>query len=161
MMQFDNVYDDAKRAEAYAKLEFPGTYYLAYRDLPEIISEHIRGRKALDFGCSTGRSTRFLQKLGFNATGVDIADDMIKKATEIDPKGEYRLVKDEDLSQFKNDTYDLFHFVAFLFLSLTEYCSIFMSDSSITSIIFISLPSDFPRASISGSRGNSSAAVKR
>ena len=107
MMQFDNVYDDAKRAEAYAKLEFPGTYYLAYRDLPEIISEHIRGRKALDFGCGTGRSTRFLQKLGFNATGVDIADDMIKKATEIDPKGNYLLVKDEDLSQFKNNSYDL------------------------------------------------------
>lgn len=107
MMQFDNVYDDAKRAEAYAKLEFPGTYYLAYRDLPEIISEHIRGRKALDFGCGTGRSTRFLQKLGFNATGVDIADDMIKKAKEIDPKVNYCLVKDEDLSQFKNETYDL------------------------------------------------------
>ena len=107
MMQFDNVYDDAKRAEAYAKLEFPGTYYLAYRDLPGIISEHVKGRKALDFGCGTGRSTRFLQKLGFEATGVDIADDMIKKATEIDPKGDYHLVKDEDLSQFKNDTYDL------------------------------------------------------
>jgi ubiquinone/menaquinone biosynthesis C-methylase UbiE len=107
MMQFDNVYDDAKRAEAYAKLEFPGTYYLAYRDLPEIISEHVKGRKAIDFGCGTGRSTRFLQKLGFEATGVDIADDMIKKATEIDPKGDYCLVKDEDLSRFKNDTYDL------------------------------------------------------
>jgi hypothetical protein len=37
-MEFTNVYDDAERAEAYAKLEFPGTYYLAYRDLPEIIS---------------------------------------------------------------------------------------------------------------------------
>ena len=36
-MEFTNVYDDAERAEAYAKLEFPGTYYLAYRDLPEII----------------------------------------------------------------------------------------------------------------------------
>ena len=26
-MDFSNVYEDAKRAEAYAKLEFPGTYY--------------------------------------------------------------------------------------------------------------------------------------
>lgn len=61
-MAFSNSYKDAKRAEAYAKLEFPSTYYLAYRDLPKIISEHVKGREALDFGCGTGRLTRFLQK---------------------------------------------------------------------------------------------------
>ena len=31
---FSNVYADAERAASYADLEFPGTYYLAYRDLP-------------------------------------------------------------------------------------------------------------------------------
>lgn len=106
-MEFSNVYEDAKRAEAYSKLEFPGTYYLAYRDLPEIISEHVKGRKAIDFGCGTGRSTRFLKKLGVNVVGVDIAEDMIKKARELDPKGDYRLIKDGDFSQFKNNAYDL------------------------------------------------------
>ncbi len=106
-MEFSNVYEDAKRAEAYAKLEFPGTYYLAYRDIPEIIFEHVKGRNAIDFGCGTGRSTRFLQKLGFNTVGVDIAEDMIKKAREIDPKGDYRLVKEGNLSQFKDNTCDL------------------------------------------------------
>lgn len=106
-MGFSNVYDDAQRAEAYAKLEFPGTYYLAYRDLPEIIFEHVKGRKAIDFGCGTGRSTRFLQKLGFDAVGVDIADDMIKKARQIDPEGNYRLIKDGDFSQFDQGACDL------------------------------------------------------
>jgi ubiquinone/menaquinone biosynthesis C-methylase UbiE len=106
-MEFSNSYEDAKRAEAYAKLEFPGTYYLAYRDLPKIIFEHVKGRKAIDFGCGTGRSTRFLQKLGFNVVGVDIAEDMLKKARELDPKGDYRLVEDGDLSQFKDNAYDL------------------------------------------------------
>jgi SAM-dependent methyltransferase len=106
-MEFENVYEDAKRAEAYARLEFPGTYYLAYRDLPEIISEYVKGRKAVDFGCGTGRSTRFLQKIGFNAVGIDIAEDMIKKAREIDPKGDYRLIQGGDFSQFEKGTYDL------------------------------------------------------
>jgi len=106
-MEFANVYDDAKRAEAYAKLEFPGTYYLAYRDLPEIIFKHVKGRKAIDFGCGTGRSTRFLQKIRFDAVGVDIAEDMIKQARQIDPEGDYRLIKDGDFSRFEEGAYDL------------------------------------------------------
>jgi ubiquinone/menaquinone biosynthesis C-methylase UbiE len=106
-MDFSNTYEDAKYAEAYAKLEFHNTYYLAYRDLPELIFEHVKGRKAIDFGCGTGRSTRFLQKLGFEAIGIDISEDMIQKAREIDPKGDYRLIKDGDFSQLKENTYDL------------------------------------------------------
>ncbi len=106
-MQLDNVYEDAQRAEAYAKLEFPGTYHLAFRDLPEIISEYVKGKRALDYGCGTGRSTRFLRKLGFDVVGVDIAENMIRKARELDPAGNYRLVKDESLNEFKDKIYDL------------------------------------------------------
>lgn len=106
-MEFANVYEDSKRAEAYAKLEFPGTYYLAYRDLPEIIFKYVKGRKAIDFGCGTGRSTRFLQKLGFDAVGVDIAEDMIKQAKQIDPRGEYHLIKDGNFERLKQGDYDL------------------------------------------------------
>jgi ubiquinone/menaquinone biosynthesis C-methylase UbiE len=102
-----NSYEDAKRAEAYAKLEFAGTYHLAYRDLPAIISTHVKGRNAIDFGCGTGRSTRFLQQLGFDTIGVDIAEDMINIAREKDPKGIYRLIDDGDLSPFKRNAYDL------------------------------------------------------
>ncbi len=106
-MPFTNVYDDAKRAEAYATLEFPGTYYLAYRDLPAIITKHVKGRKALDFGCGAGRSTRFLKKLGFDAIGIDISSYMIQLATEIDPSGTYQLVKDGDFTAFEYARFDL------------------------------------------------------
>jgi hypothetical protein len=49
-MDFFNSFEDAKRAEAYVKLEFPGTYYLAYRDLPEVVFGHVGGRIVIDFG---------------------------------------------------------------------------------------------------------------
>ena len=102
-----NVYDDQARAEAYATLDFPGTYYLAYRDLPAIICEHVHGRKAIDFGCGAGRSTRFLRGLGFDVEGVDISEPMLARARERDPQGDYRLIPDGDLSSFAADAYDL------------------------------------------------------
>jgi trans-aconitate methyltransferase len=106
-MDLSNSYEDARRAEAYAELEFPGTYYLAFRDLPGIIREHVTGRTAIDFGCGTGRSTRFLKHLGFRTIGVDIAEGMIAKARERDHDGDYRQIVDDDFSQFNAQTHDL------------------------------------------------------
>ena len=97
-MPFSNVYDDAARAEAYARLELPGTYYLAYRDLPAIIAAHTKGGAALDFGCGAGRSTRFIEELGFDAVGIDISRSMIAAAKKADPDGDYRLVGNGDFS---------------------------------------------------------------
>jgi len=106
-MGFTNCYADAVRAEAYAQLGFANTYYLAYRDLPGIIREYVTGTKTIDFGCGTGRSTRFARQLGLNVTGLDIAPEMIAKAKELDPGGDYRLAKDVDLRVFGAGAYDL------------------------------------------------------
>jgi SAM-dependent methyltransferase len=93
-----NVYEDQKRAESYAKLEYPGTYYLAFRDIPELLDRHGPGPRAVDFGCGAGRSTRLLRKLGYEATGVDISAEMVRMARSLDPQGDYRVVPDGDLS---------------------------------------------------------------
>lgn len=106
-MSFPNVYNDEQRAASYATLEFPGTYYLAYRDLPEIISIHVSGKKALDFGCGAGRSTRFLKRLQFDAVGVDIAEDMLQQARLRDATGDYRLLKDNGIDRLPKQAYDL------------------------------------------------------
>jgi len=106
-MTFSNVYDDGERASAYASLEFPGTYYLAYRDLPAIIAAHVTGRTALDFGCGAGRSTRFLKRLGFDAIGIDISGRMIELAAGADPGGRYLLVEDGDLRAVEHARFDL------------------------------------------------------
>ena len=107
-VEFSNVYDDRARASAYDTLEFPGTYYLAFRDLPAIIGEHVRGTAALDFGCGTGRSTRFVRGLGFDpVVGVDIAEQMVALARQRDPQGDYRLVPDGDLDGLPAGTFDL------------------------------------------------------
>ena len=105
--EFRNVYDNARRASAYATLEFPGTYSLAFRDLPELVARHVAGQRALDFGCGAGRSTRFLRGLGFDVTGVDVSRPMLEQARALDPGGDYRLVADGDLGSLRGGTFDL------------------------------------------------------
>src|SRR5262252_4869896 len=104
---FSNVYDDTERARAYADLEFPGTYSLAFRDLPALLRKHVRGTRAMDFGCGTGRSTRFLEELAFEVIGVDISEIMLSEARRRDPGGDYRLVADGSLAGLGTGTADL------------------------------------------------------
>ena len=106
-MDFVNCYQNATRAEAYSKLEFANTYHLAFRDLPEIFRAHVRGTAALDFGCGTGRSTRFLRGLGFEAVGVDISPEMVSKAHEIDPEGDYRVIPGDDMNGLAKESFSL------------------------------------------------------
>lgn len=106
-MEFENSYEDTTRAEAYSKLEFEGTYYLAYRDLPEIYAKHSKGQRAVDFGCGTGRSTRFLREHGYAPIGIDISPDMLEVARKADTGGDYRLVKNGEYDSLGVGLYDL------------------------------------------------------
>ncbi|HEY2953925.1 MAG TPA: class I SAM-dependent methyltransferase [Candidatus Eisenbacteria bacterium] len=102
-----NVYDDTERAAAYARLEFPGTYHLAFRDLPAILGRHVRGTRAIDFGCGAGRSTRFLRQLGFDVVGLDVSEPMLAQARARDPEGDYRLTGEDDLGAIAAGACDL------------------------------------------------------
>jgi SAM-dependent methyltransferase len=106
-MHFRNTYEDARYAAAYAALEFPGTYALAFRDLPDVFARHVKGQRALDFGCGAGRSTRLLRRLGFDAVGVDISPEMIRLARKTDPTGAYRLIGPGDLAAPGSEPLDL------------------------------------------------------
>ena len=104
---FENVYEDEERARAYATLGFPGTYYLAFRDLPALIRRHNHGSRALDFGCGTGRSTRFLRNLGLNVTGTDVSQAMLDQARTLDPSGKYHLIRANVADEFAPGSFDI------------------------------------------------------
>ena len=93
-MAFRNSYADRCRAAAYDELELGGTYDLVFRNLPELLQKFTSGKCALDFGCGTGRSTRFLQRLGFTTTGIDISEAMVTIARDRDRHGTYVVIED-------------------------------------------------------------------
>lgn len=110
---------DRDQAVAYSRSEFQNTYYLGYRDVPEILKMFCQKGEALDYGCGTGRSTRFLKHLGFSCVGVDISDDMLSKAQEIDPIGTYKHIQSGKLP-YPDLSFDLV-FSCFVFLTVPTY----------------------------------------
>lgn len=105
--EFTNVYTDGDYAASYAALDWGGTYQLIYRDLPGIIKRHVTGHRALDFGCGTGRSARLLRSYGFQVTGIDIAETMIRSARQLHPEGDYRLCSPGEFLDRPPDGFDL------------------------------------------------------
>lgn len=106
-MQFANTYQDTTRAAAYDELGLGGTYDLIFRNLPSILRDHVVGDRAVDFGCGTGRSTRFLQRLGFRTVGLDVSAEMVAIAARRDPFGDYRVIDDGDFSSLAGRRLDL------------------------------------------------------
>lgn len=97
-MEFLNTYQDQRRAAAYDELGYGGTYQLVFDALPGILGKYVNGTNAVDFGCGTGRTARFLGKLGFRVTGLDISAEMVAMARQKDPDGDYRVTRNGDFS---------------------------------------------------------------
>ena len=83
------MHDYRDSASNYALRAIAGTDALAFRAVAErIVALELSG-SALDLGCGTGRSTRFLKDLGLSAGGVDISEAMVAEARRLDPDGQY------------------------------------------------------------------------
>jgi SAM-dependent methyltransferase len=100
----------------YAQKQLTGTLYLAFRDIPQILQRYsLLNRQscvaALDFGCGTGVSTRYLQSLrclfkhGIDIQGVDVSADMLNLARQADPHGSYILLYNHHIP-FPHASYD-------------------------------------------------------
>lgn len=81
----EQVNDDEENVKKYSKFDCKyGTTWLAFRDIPALFQEYVRGTNGIDYGCGAGRSTRFLGSMGMSPIGVDVSDKMITSAREID-----------------------------------------------------------------------------
>lgn len=99
-------HDYHKFSEEYARLDIKDTFYLGYRDIPMLIRKYVKGKNALDFGCGSGRSTRFLKNMGFATTGADKGKEQILEAKKLDPEGNYQLLKNSKIP-LKDSSFDL------------------------------------------------------
>ena len=101
-----------------------GTALLAFRDMSSIISKHIQGINALDFGCGAGRSSRMLKEFGLKVTAVDISIKMIDQAIKASKDINYILIEKDC---FKNieEKYDLI-LISFVLMEISSKQEIVM-----------------------------------
>ncbi|MFK8183351.1 MAG: class I SAM-dependent methyltransferase [Phormidesmis sp.] len=112
-------HDYSQFSSQYSQLKIEKSYFLAFRAAAELLEKHCRiGTKLLDFGCGTGRSTRFMKTLGFESTGVDISQDMLEQARQAD-QGEYCWLESTKIP-FPERSFD----VIFQSFVLLEYSSL-------------------------------------
>jgi len=78
----------------------------------------VKGKKVLDVPCGVGRVSYFLSKIGYQVTGVDISDKMIKKAKENVKNGEFIRGDMRKLSEIIKSKFDI---VINIFNSLGYY----------------------------------------
>ncbi len=113
------THDYEKYAGDFAELEMQGTQYLAFRDIPTLIRDHAGSvASVLDYGCGAGRSTRFLKRLGLDAIGVDVSQDMLEQARSKDGSGAYHHIP-SGLLPFEDAAFDLI-FSSFVFLEVSR-----------------------------------------
>jgi len=116
---FSTIWGDQKNEEVYsqenatkyAEFGITGTSWLSFRDIHLLIQTYVNGGKTLDFGCGSGRSTRFLKDLGLNIVGVDISKTFLDEANNIDTKTHYFQIKDQIPSVEKSYDFVYSHLV--------------------------------------------------
>ncbi|WP_341758190.1 class I SAM-dependent methyltransferase [Candidatus Tisiphia endosymbiont of Ditula angustiorana] len=93
-------------AEYYSRLSISGTQFLAFRDIPQLIKQYVLGTTTLDYGSGAGKSSLYLKSLGLNVDGVDINEDMINRAKDLDPIGKYKVINSAEIP-IQDKYYDL------------------------------------------------------
>lgn len=111
--------DRCENVKNYSQFDYKyGTTWLAFRDVPSLIRKYVNGTESIDYGCGSGRSTRFLTSLGLRPTGLDISDKMLFEARSIDSatggNHSYKKIKSGHIP-FSDKTID-FIFSSFVFL---------------------------------------------
>ena len=89
------------------KLWEEGSKWASWID--EVVRKYsVKGKKVLDVPCGIGRVSYFLSKLGYEITGVDISEKMVKKSKENVPNGVFIKGDMRKLTQvLRGETYDI------------------------------------------------------
>ena len=96
---YDNWYSSAV-GRMYDRLE--------KKALERLVGNYNNGKQLLEIGCGTGHWSRFFSEKGFEVTGIDISEGMIKTASEKNiPNCHFQAADGQSLSFFYDNSFDV------------------------------------------------------
>lgn len=105
-----------EQAVGYSKTNQSLSRYLAYRDIPSLITKYVYGTNTLDYGAGTGSSTQFLLNQNLDVIGVDISKEMLSLAKINCPNTAFHLITNGNIPA-ASKTFD-FIFSSFVLFEL-------------------------------------------
>ncbi len=99
---FEEVATQKQSFLKYSNFGIEGTSWLAFREIKKILKHYKCGKRALDYGCGAGRSTRYLKSLGVNPIGVDICPKILEEALKFDEELNYFLINNARVPVINN-----------------------------------------------------------
>jgi len=100
-----NDYDEL--ASDFAHRKISGSDTIAFQVVANRVATLRPTGMALDLGCGTGRSTRFLKELGLQTAGLDLSESMIWEARRLDPEGRYLTYEPNTPLPFKDQSFEV------------------------------------------------------
>jgi len=94
-------------ASDFAHREIAGSDAIAFQVVANRVATLRPTGMALDLGCGTGRSTRFLKELGLQAVGLDLSEVMVCQARRLDPQGRYLTYESNAPLPFKDGSFEV------------------------------------------------------
>ncbi len=97
-----DTYSTEKAVSHYEKLT-------SIKDAEKILIDKYFNGKILDLGCGVGRTTKYLADKGFEVVGVEIVEDMVKRAKKLYPSVKFE-VGDACKLNHKTEEFDVVFF---------------------------------------------------
>lgn len=95
------AYNNTQTIDYYSSFDDYGLFSFERK----IIEKYFTGKRTIDIGCGTGRTTYPLYNMGYVVTGVDYSEGMIHKAKNKYPQIKFEVGNCADM-RFRNNTFD-------------------------------------------------------
>lgn len=118
----ENSYETKEQVATWHKNRGPAHSHLEKPAMKQLMPKNLHGKKVLAAGCGLGDECHFLRERGAKVIGIDISEEMIRRAKELNPnfKDDFSVNNIEDLSDFNTGEFD------FIYSSLViHYCEHF------------------------------------
>jgi ubiquinone/menaquinone biosynthesis C-methylase UbiE len=81
--------------------------HLEKKAISKYLPKNVKGMELLDIGCGTGHWSKFFSEYGFEVTGIDVSERMIKIAQSKDiPNASFQVADGQSLP-FADDSFDV------------------------------------------------------